>query len=201
MKDKIKRDAKGRFVKGQSVSPQTQFKKGEHWRKKKPYWEKEWLEDQYWNKRKSASDIAEEFGVTENAILYWLDKHNIERRTISETRKTKYWGACGVDNPMWNRKGELSPNWKGGITPERQGFYVSQRWKNACVAVWQRDKATCQRCGLKKIGDMPFHIHHIKSFADEESRAEIDNLMLLCEVCHSWVHSRRNIGNEYIQEE
>jgi len=200
MKDAVKRDKKGRFVKGESASPETQFKKGEHWREKKPYWEKEWLEDQYWNKNRSAMDIANMFGVTENAIFYWLDKHNIKRRLISETRKNKHWGSSGVDNPMWNKKGELNPNWKGGVTPERQEFYVSQEWRKACSEVWKRDKATCQRCGIKKEGDMPFHIHHIRSFEVEEMRAKIDNLILLCEACHYWVHSRRNVNNEYIQE-
>ena len=37
------RDNKGRFVKGVRSSPNTEFKKGQHWREPKPYWEKEWL--------------------------------------------------------------------------------------------------------------------------------------------------------------
>jgi len=176
-----------------------QFKKGFTWRKPKPYWVNKWLFNEYITKEKSAEQIAKEQGCHKNNIYFWIHKHNIKARTISETRKIKYWGLSGVDNPMWNRKGELNPMWKGGITPERQAFYQSQEWKTVCSKVWRRDKAICQRCGLEKETDMPFHIHHIKSFQDKELRAELNNLILLCEACHQWVHSKGNKNNEYIQ--
>jgi hypothetical protein len=118
---------------------------------------------------------------------------------MSEIRKMKRWGQSGVDNPMWNKKGELNPRWLGGITPERQSFYISQEWKNVCSEVWKRDKAICQRCGLRKETDMPFHIHHIKSFKESKLRADINNLILLCETCHQWIHSKGNKSNDYIQ--
>ena len=194
------RDKKGRFIKGVSYSPSTQFKKGEHWRKEKPFWNKDWLIEEYCVKEKSAKEIGDMFGVHENAIYYWCDKHNINRRSVGEARQVKHWGCSGVDNPMWNRRGELNPRWRGGITPERQEFYTSQKWKDACKKVWKRDNGICQRCGLKKTGDMPFHIHHIVSFSDNDLRADVGNLILLCEACHWWVHSRRNVDNEYIQE-
>lgn len=194
------RDNKGRFIKGISFNPETQFKKGEHWRKEKPFWDKYWLISNYIDKKRSALEIAGEFGVTENAILFWLKKHSIKTRTMKEIRETKKWGLSGSDNPMWNKKGELNPNWRGGITPERNAFYSSQEWKKACSSVWKRDKATCKRCGTtkKEFPDIPFHIHHIKSFKYKELRAEVNNLILLCEICHHWVHSRRNENNEFL---
>ena len=151
---------------------------------------------------RSASDIAANFGVTNAAIVHWLRKHGIERRTMSETRALKHWGSSGSDNPMWNRRGELSPRWLGGVTPERQEFYTSQEWKSVCSEVWKRDQATCQRCGLKKAeqADMPMHIHHIVSFAEKELRAESRNLVLLCKVCHNFVHSKRNVDGEFISK-
>jgi len=176
-----------------------QFKKGFTWRKPKPYWKKDWLFNEYITLGKSTSDIAKEQGCLDTNIQYFLIKFGIKRRSVSEARKKKYWGQVGVDNPMWNKKGELNPHWLGGITPERQSFYVSRKWKVACRSVWKRDKATCQRCGLKKETDMPFHIHHIKGFADKELRADINNLILLCEACHRWVHSKGNKKNDYIQ--
>jgi 5-methylcytosine-specific restriction endonuclease McrA len=103
---------------------------------------------------------------------------------------------------MWNRLGELNPNWRGGVTADRQSFYASQEWKSACSAVWKRDQATCQRCGLVHDTDpgVPFHVHHITSFAVKELRAEASNLLLVCEPCHQWIHSRRNVNREYLQE-
>jgi hypothetical protein len=175
-----------------------QFKKGYTWRQPKPYWHKEWLVNEYICLGKSAADIAREQGCLDTNIHYFLKKHGIKARSTSEARKNKYWGQTGVDNPMWNRRGELNPRWLGGITPERQSFYMSQEWKEACSKVWMRDKAICQRCGMEK-SDMPFHIHHIKSFQDKDLRADINNLVLLCEACHQWVHSKGNKNNDYVR--
>jgi thymidylate synthase (FAD) len=119
---------------------------------------------------------------------------------MSEIRKMKYWGAEGKDNPMYNKKGNLSPNWKGGVSTERQGFYSNKEWKNACTQVWKRDKATCQRCEIKADEGVPLHIHHIESFANKKLRSDINNLILLCKVCHNWVHSRKNLKKEFLSE-
>ncbi|MDZ4254117.1 MAG: hypothetical protein U1A72_16240, partial [Sulfuritalea sp.] len=43
---------------------------------------------------------------------------------------------------------EANPNWKGGITAERQAFYATSEWKAACCAVWARADACCERCCL-----------------------------------------------------
>lgn len=191
------RNLKGQFIKGYSSSPDTQFKKGQHWRKPKPFWDKEWLFNEYITNGKSSKDIANEQSCKRNNILFWIHKHNIPLRNISEARKKKHWGQSGCDNPMWNRKGELNPQWKGGITPDRQSFYQSQGWKKACSFVWKRDNATCRRCGIKANNGIPLHIHHIKSFEYKDKRADVNNLVLLCLVCHHFVHSKKNINNEF----
>jgi len=175
------------------------FEKGYAYRKEKPFWNKKWLLNEYITKQKSSKEIAEEQNCHRNNILFWLDKHKIKKRNISEARKVKHWGLLGADNPMWNKKGELNHNWKGGITPERQSFYVSNEWKKVCQEIWKRDNAICQRCKTKKNTDIPFHIHHIKSFSDKELRADINNLILVCEICHHWIHSKSNIKGEFIK--
>jgi 5-methylcytosine-specific restriction endonuclease McrA len=103
---------------------------------------------------------------------------------------------------MWNKRGELNPRWLGGVTPERQSFYTSKEWKAACSFVWKRDHATCRRCGIHRdeSKDIPFHIHHIVSFADKNLRADPSNLVLLCETCHQFVHSKRNTKNEFLSK-
>lgn len=191
-----------RFIKGVSASPETQFKKGQHWRVPQKFREKEWLNQHYCIEKISTGEIAKMFGVTDSAILFWMRKHGIKRRTVSESRAIKHWGCSGTDNPMWNKRGKLNPRWLGGITPERQEFYTSQEWKNACYDVWKRDNATCQRCGVVKgdNGCIPFHVHHIVGFADKELRADVSNLVLLCEACHLFIHSKRNTTNELIQK-
>ena len=191
------RNDKGQFTKGHHFSPETEFKKGQHWRPKKPYWDKDWLENEYAVKERSADDIARQFGITEAAILFWLRKHNILRREMSNIRSKKHWGLAGEQNGMYGRTGENSSNWKGGITPERQEFYISVEWKKACSEVYKRDNAQCQRCGNKDN----LHVHHIVTFANKELRADINNLVLLCAKCHRFVHSKKNINGEFIGKE
>lgn len=190
---------KGQFKKGQSASPSTQFKPGQHWRERKLYWDKSWLENEYVNKFRSAKDIANEFKITESGILFWLKKHKIPRRDVSEIRCRKYWGNSGKLNPMFGKTGNKNGNWKGGITAERQAFYSSLEWKDCIINVWKRDKYSCKMCG-DKVGNgvKMFAIHHKVSFEVQELRCNIDNLVLLCRDCHHFVHSKRNVNNEFL---
>jgi len=189
---------KGRFAMPDKITGR--FVKGEHWRTEKPYWNREWLYNEYVIKQRSAKDIADDFGCIENNILYFLQKHQIPTRTISETRAVKHWGANGKKNPMYGRRGAEVPNWKGGITAERQGFYASREWKKAALSVWRRDRGICRRCGAIARNRDRFHIHHIVSFQVKELRADVDNLILLCPDCHNWVHSTKNINRDFIKE-
>lgn len=108
-----------------------------------------------------------------------------------------------VGPPLKGKRGAEVPSWKGGVTPERQAFYSTPEWRAAVKAIWKRDNATCQRCGKHNSPGQrfAFDIHHIVSFAVVELRAEISNLILLCEPCHYWVHSNENTKNEYIGAE
>jgi HNH endonuclease len=107
------------------------------------------------------------------------------------------------DHVLKGRKGKDHPSWQGGVTPLRNAFYASGEWKSACVVVWHRDDAKCQNCGLDhrtiNRAERRFHIHHIASFAAHpELRADPENLILLCDTCHRWVHSRANADKKFI---
>lgn len=125
------------------------------------------------------------------------------RQKIAEAHKRNNHVPYLKDGKPWmrGRKGALSTNWKGGITPERQAVYDSAEWKTAVKVVWKRDNATCQCCGkhhntAKHRGT--FDIHHIVSFEVVELRCEVSNLVLLCEACHYWVHSAANVKREFL---
>ena len=196
------RNKRGQFVKGHNSSPNTEFKKGQHWRKPKPHWNRDWLYRESITNKRPAPDIAKEVGCISANIIYWLKKHNIPRRSTAETRAIKHWGQSGKNNPMFGIKGEKHPRWIGGVTPERQAFYNSTEWKDARHIVWKRDKGTCQECRIK--GDTKqrsrgeFHLHHIVAFADSvELRADPNNLIVLCAGCHHWAHSLKNKENKW----
>jgi hypothetical protein len=191
------RNSKGQFVKGERAHPETEFKPGQHWRKHKPFWDEDWLINEYVNKQRSASDIATEFETTPRAIFFWLEKNNIPRRSMHEIRQIKHWGLSGEQNGMYGVCGEQNKNWKGGCTPDRQSLYSSIEWGKVIHSVWKRDGGTCQLC---KQNNRKMHIHHIVSFYVRELRGEPSNLVLLCVQCHRWVHSRKNIEHLFIKE-
>jgi transposase-like protein len=162
------------------------FVKGQHWRKPQPFWKREWLDREYTEKRRSAGDIARQFGVTENAILFWLSKLGVPRRTMSEIRQSKRWGATGEKNPMHGRTGRLNPNWKGGLTPARQAVYASSEWKRLARDVRRRDKV----CRLCESGEST-EVHHIDPFSQSPLLVlDIGNVILLCAKCHRKITHR-----------
>jgi hypothetical protein len=159
----------------------TRFKKGQHWRPRKPYWDRGWLSAEYVGKQRSASDIAAAFGITENAILFWLAKHEIPTRSVSEVRKIKHWGSAGSANPMYGKTGSANPHWKGGYTPLRQQFYASAEWKHVCREVRRRDPE-CILCG----GPGPYEYHHIIPFSLAPLLAlYAPNVCRVCKPCHN----------------
>jgi hypothetical protein len=164
-----------------------------------PFHRKAWLVREYCQRCRSAKDIASAYGVNENNIYFFLHKFGIRPRTTAETRKIKHWGVRGHRNPMFGKHGSANPAWRGGITPERQGFYLSAEWKLVSQKVWRRDKATCQRCGVMTAPGVQMHVHHKVSFAYTPLRAALSNLVLLCVPCHQWVHSKSNECGEWIE--
>ncbi len=114
-------------------------------------------------------------------------------RVFSEETKKK------MRDNHYNTKGSNNPNWKGGISAERQSFYSSISWANIIKIIWVRDKHTCQRCGKTRKSGIDFAIHHIVSFKNIELRAEPSNLILLCKECHHWIHSNNNKNKQFIK--
>ena len=96
-------------------------------------------------------------------------------------------------------KKERNPAWKGGTTPERQSAYHQGVGKELIKAVYARDNYHCARCGKPKVEQKGLHAHHLKPWAlCEEGRMDLDNFVTLCRECHVWVHSKDNIGGDYI---
>lgn len=77
-------------------------------------------------------------------------------------------------------RGELSPNWKGGL---RGKDYLERRRFRGTMQkiIFERDNYTCQLCGNK--GDL--QVDHIQSWKDYvELRFDINNCRTVCAKCH-----------------
>ncbi len=107
-----------------------------------------------------------------------------------------------VLGPNNGRRGKDHQSWKGGITPARQAFYASPEWAKASRTAWKRDGGFCQRCERHCDDDdeLSFDLHHIVGFEYVPLRAEVSNLVLLCEKCHYWVHGKQNVDRDFIKE-
>lgn len=191
-KEELPRSKNGRFVAGICYSKKTQFKKGEHWRKKQLFWNKKWLINEYKNKKRTSGEIAKQFNITEQAIIFWLKKFNIKRRTISETRKIKHWGLKGEQNGMYGKTGKNNPNWNGGHSPERQSKYARSAWKELAKTILKRDNYKCQNCKITHKQNNKLVVHHIKEWSRyPRLRFKTNNLITLCENCHKLEHKKR----------
>lgn len=176
-----------------------QFVKGTHWRNPQPHWDANWLRDQYEVGGRSTGDIAAEASTTDAAILYWLKKHGIPRRTTSQARALKHWGVSGKANPMHGKTGEANPRYVDGSSPERQRMYAQGQGRGLLRLVIARDGYCCRRCGATKTAPKSLHVHHIRPWAGNDAlRFDQENAVTLCRGCHGWVHSRANTEREFL---
>jgi 5-methylcytosine-specific restriction endonuclease McrA len=100
--------------------------------------------------------------------------------------------SCGV---KFRPKGEVHPNWNGGISRAYQYGYHSAEYKQWHNNVFERDNFTCQLCNVRGTY---LHAHHIKGFSKyPDLRFTLSNGITLCKKCHMEVHSKkcRKINN------
>lgn len=189
----------------------------------------EWLREAYWVKKMDCVQIGKDLGQDPKTIWLWLRNAGIETRKRGTTGnhrfvKRPYWkgrklpkrmrqrlsewhkqnGRCPafINGVHWLKhyKGRKPASWRGGVTAERQAFYSTPAWKKAASEVWARDRKRCRRCGAKHSGKEPFDIHHIAPFSVKHLRCELTNLILVCEQCHYWIHSKENRRKKFIDE-
>lgn len=183
-----------------TVCAQTgRFLLGHHWRSRAPHWERDFLLAAYVEEGRSAADIAAQAGCKEANILYWMRKHGITRRTVSQVRARKHWGVSGPANPMYGKRGALCRHYINGSSPERQRIYSRAEWRSFVASIYKRDGYRCRRCETPRTPTIRFHAHHVKSWARHpELRMEETNVVTLCAPCHRWVHSKKNERKEFL---
>ena len=167
----------------------------------------EWIKDYGLETRPRGTDYGQNFQAGGKSPFKGKKHTEKAKQAVRDARLKDGRIPCMKDGVHWmhhpDHEGQKPGSWRGGVTPERQAFYSSKEWSDAVKKVWERDNATCQRCGkhhntAKARGT--FHIHHIISFMHKEYRADVDNLLLLCRPCHLWVHSAKNEHKEFIKE-
>jgi hypothetical protein len=106
-----------------------------------------------------------------------------------------------VMNKLNPRRGPLSSNWKGGITPINKIIRGSVEYIEWRKSVFERDNYTCVFCGARNGNGrtVVLNADHIKPFATyPELRLELSNGRTLCRPCHKTTFVY--MGNQYVDK-
>lgn len=137
------------------------------------------------------------------AVSPWIGhRHTAEAKAklSRAASRPKPWlrGRC---NGMFGRTGPANPNWKGGISPNRQAFYETAEWKAFASSIYRRDRRICRRCGRAPVGERAIHLHHVRSWTRYPAlRMVAENVVTLCRACHDWTHSRENVERHFLAD-
>ncbi len=137
--------------------------------------------------------------VKENSGSF-KEGHKMSQETITKISDTMKDNPkiSGKNSHMYGKKGKLSHNWKGGITPFNMLVRHTPEYKEWRKSVYERDNYTCQNKNCKfchnKRG-VYLHPHHIKlicNFPDLVFNAE--NGITYCKRFHlkSGLHKKIN---------
>jgi hypothetical protein len=120
-----------------------------------------------------------------------------------ESQKRSKYGFCSVSCVnKWhsnNLSGEDHYNWKGG---KRAWSWYGKDWIAQRKRALERDKYTCQMCGItkKELGKNP-DVHHIIAFRRfglerHEEANKLENLLSLCSTCHTTIEAQTERRNK-----
>jgi len=94
--------------------------------------------------------------------------------------------------------GENSASWTGGKR------HYTGNWTKQRNLARERDNYTCQLCGVTESEwHKQMDVHHIinyRYFEDKKEANQLDNLVCLCNLCHSFVHSNSNTDKKFIKD-
>ncbi len=158
--------------------------------------EKETLRKLYEEGQLSIRDIAKKLGCSITPVKYWMKKHGIKSRTLSESgvircekKPQSNPGRKGM--PKSHKSGKDNHQWKGGRSLTNNG-YMRVRINGELVLehryVWE-----------KHNGQIPkgYQIHHID---EDKLNNKIENLQLMKNSEHQKLHKQpRNKSGRFKQ--
>ena len=168
-----------------------------------PYRQRWWLEERL-NEGLHVDAMAALAGCSIEAIKKWVYHHGLilNRRPTGIQKGQQPWnkGRGGYNLQLsessrearrahaqhLSRRGPESHFWKGGTCSDRE--LIGAWTRQMAPQIHRRYDYTCQRCGQRGI-DQRLHAHHlVPVYADPDLAYEIDNLVTLCQPCHTFLH-------------
>lgn len=216
------RDKKGRFIKG--VVPTNKGKRGTNWILKKcltcnkDFWGyicssrpgrglfccRQCRTIYQQGKRVLPESYKHSFETKLRIGKASLGRHLSEasKKKISDKNKGENNGMYGKTHSdeykkiLSAKRGEQTPNWKGGITKENKLIRTCAPYATWRKTIFERDNYTCQICH-ERGGKL--RAHHIKRFSDYlELRLKTENGITICTVCdYEFVFNREKQWETY----
>jgi hypothetical protein len=127
------------------------------------------------------------------------------KRPSMEGPNNPRYGINGSNHPMFGKFGELSANWKGGITPLIISIRESKKYDTWRSQIYERDLFTCQSCMGENKNNL--EAHHIKRLTEIIRSNKITNIhdAMVCDelwdmnngttLCHHCHSETNNYGN------
>jgi len=161
-----------------------------------------------WNHNPTAStyvdSIAERANCSVAAIKKWVYHYglNLNRRAPGFQPGMVPWNQGGggyqlqlseparqlrrSNSKLFARRGPASNFWKGGVSSDR--VLIAAWTRQIAPEVHRRFNYTCQNCGLRG-SNQQLHAHHlVPIYANPSLGREINNLVTLCQPCHTSIH-------------
>jgi len=179
------------FKKGQHFSVNTEFKKGNIYGKR-------FMDGHipFMKNKKHTLESRKKMSESSKGQIPWNKNkkgtYHIwpNGRIISQETRKK------ISNSLKGKTGELSRNWRGGISLVSHLIRTSDKYKEWRKSIFKRDNYICQECNAIGVN---LHAHHIKSFNLIIKENNIKNLedglkckelwhtnngITLCKKCH-----------------
>lgn len=117
-----------------------------------------------------------------------MRKSHLGKKLSGEAKRKLSEGKKGDKNPMFGKRGPLSPKWKAEkIKDENKRQRKSYEYKMWRKAVYERDNYTCVFCNARGGNGKSVELNpdHIKPFSlFPELRFDVNNGRTLCRECH-----------------
>jgi 5-methylcytosine-specific restriction endonuclease McrA len=119
-----------------------------------PWRDESTLRELYFGEKMTLSEIAERFEISHQSVIYWFDKHGIQRRSISD-----YWERDDLENPVKNKSQLIFCSNCSGTFKVRLGNIGDRKYcSQKCAkdgynkSEYAKTIVTCVECGSQFKG-------------------------------------------------
>jgi hypothetical protein len=141
------------------------------------------------NTEKTLQEIADELNTSYKVVWELVSQEFTPEERMARKILSYHRSKLGKLNPMFNKKRELHPNYKG-LVSDGKGYILEVKpvWftgRRGCKHVFKHNLVVCEALGLTEL-PKGFCIHHIDGI---KTNNDLSNLALMTMGAHMKLHS------------